>query len=145
LFLFGFTAAADSVSERSAIEKAVLEAMTKIERAAETLQVGSFYELALPEASIVQNGRVFASAEDARKSIEQAYQGIQKQEIAFRRQQVTVVSPTVALVTAESDSSATLTDGRSISFTSAWTVLFVLRDGQWRVLHAHTSVPPRQQ
>ncbi|RPJ86831.1 MAG: SgcJ/EcaC family oxidoreductase [Acidobacteria bacterium] len=144
LLLSGSAVAADPVSQQSAIEKAVLEAMAKIEQAAERLEAGSFYDLALPEGSIIQNGRLFASSEEARKSIEQAYQGIEKQEITFRRQQVTVVSPTVALVTAESDSSATLTDGREIAATSAWTVLFVLRDGQWKVLHAHTSVPPRQ-
>ncbi len=144
LFLFGSTLAEDSVSQQSTIEKAVLETMAKIEQAAERLQASRFSDLVLPQGSVIQNGRLFPTAEEARQSIEQAYQGVEKQEINFRRQKVTVLSPTVALVTAEADSSATLLDGRAISATSAWTVLFVLTDGQWKVLHAHTSVlPPR--
>jgi len=144
LLLFGSTLGADNASQQSDIEKSVLQAMAKIEQAAEHLQAGTFHDLVLPQGSIIQNGTLFPSAEDARRSIEQAYQGVEKQEINFRGQKVTVISPTVALVTAESDSSATLLDGRTISATSAWTVLFLLTDGQWKVLHAHTSVPPRR-
>ena len=142
--VFGSTLAADDVAQQSEIEKAVLEAMSKIEQAAEGLQASRFSEMVVPEGSVIQNGKLFASREEAQRSIELAYQGVEKQDITFRHQKVTVVSPTVALVTAEADSSATLADGRMISASSAWTVLFVLRDGQWKVLHAHTSVPPRR-
>ncbi len=144
LLLFGSTLGRDTMSQKSEIEKAVLEAMAKIEEAAEHLQAAKFSDLVAPEGSVIQNGKLFTSREEAQRSIEEAYKGVEKQEITFRRQQVTVVSPTVALVTAEADSSATLVDGRNISATSAWTVLFVLTDGQWKVLHAHTSVPPRR-
>ncbi len=143
-FLFGSVLAADNVPGQAAIEKAVLEAMAKIEQAAEGLQASRFSDLVVPEGSVIQNGKLFPSREEARQAIELAYQGVEKQEINFRQQKVTVISPAVALVTAEADSSATLVDGRTISATSAWTVLFVLADGQWKVLHAHTSVPPRR-
>jgi len=142
-FLVTFVFAGETVSQTSAIEKAVLEAMTRIEKAAEQLQADSFSDMVLPNGSVIQNGRLFPSREEAQRSIEAAYQRVEKQEITFTQQKVTVVSPTVALVTAESNSSATLVDGRTISATSAWTVLFMLTDGQWKVLHAHTSVPPR--
>lgn len=143
-FVFGSVLGADEASEQAAIKKAVLEAMSKIEQAAEGLQASRFSEMVVPEGSVIQNGKLFCSREEAQRFIEQAYQGVEKQEITFRQQHVTVVSPTVALVTAESDSSATLVDGRTVAPTTAWTVLFVLRDGQWKVLHAHTSAPPRQ-
>lgn len=143
LLIFGCALSADVASEQPAIEKAVLEAMAKIEAAAENVDAGSFSDIVLPEGSVILNGRLFASREEAQRSVEQAYQGVEKQDINFRRKHVTVVSPTVALVTADADSSAKLVDGRTISATSAWTVLFVLKDGQWKVLHAHTSVPPR--
>jgi uncharacterized protein (TIGR02246 family) len=143
-FLLASAPAAAAGSDQSATEKAVLEAMSKIEQAAEGLQASRFSEMVVPEGSVIQNGKLFPSREEAQRSIELAYQNVEKQDITFRELHVTVVAPTVALVTAESDSSATLADGRTVSATVAWTVLFVLRDGQWKVLHAHTSVPPRR-
>ena len=144
VFVFSSALAAEEAIQLPAIEKAVLEALAKIEQAAEGLQANRFSEMVVPEGSVIQNGKLFASREEAQQSIELAYRGVQKQEINFRQPNVTALSATVALVTAESDSSATLVDGRTITVSLAWTVLFVLRDGQWKVLHAHTSVPPRR-
>ena len=130
-------------SGTSETEKAVLAAMAKIEQAAESLQASSLSDLVLPQATVIQNGNLFLSRDEFQQAIEAAYKNLEKQEINFRRQQVTMVSPTVALLTAEADGKSTLTGGTTVSGTSAWTVLFVLTDGQWKVLHAHTSVPRR--
>jgi uncharacterized protein (TIGR02246 family) len=130
-------------SQASEAEKAVLAALAKIKQAAETLQASSLSELVLPQATVIQNGTLFRSRDEFQQAIDAAYKNLEKQEINFRRQQVTMVAPTVALVTAEAEGTSTLAGGTIVSGTSAWTVLFVLTDNQWKVLHAHTSVPRR--
>jgi hypothetical protein len=39
--------------------------------------------------------------------------------------------------------SATLTDGRNLDARFAVSLVFVRRDGQWKVLHGHYSVPAK--
>jgi ketosteroid isomerase-like protein len=42
---------------------------------------------------------------------------------------------------AEGTSSGTLKDGRYVEAPFAETIVFVQREGQWKVLHAHRSSP----
>ena len=57
---------------------------------------------------------------------------------------MTVLSPETALLVAEGESVATTTSGASFSAPFAQTVVFVLRDGAWKAIHAHQSSPPRR-
>ena len=71
------------------------------------------------------------------------YMGIAKVDRRFDNPQVTVISPDVALLVSEGTVSATLTDGRNLDARFAVSLVFVHRDGQWKVLHGHYSVPAK--
>jgi hypothetical protein len=61
----------------------------------------------------------------------------------YTQKRITVIAPTMALWVGEGTSSATLQDGRQISAPFAESILFVKKEGQWKVFHAHRSVPNR--
>ncbi len=55
-----------------------------------------------------------------------------------------MVSPTVALLIAEGESSVTTGQGESFTAPFAQTIVFVLTDdGIWKAIHAHQSSPRR--
>jgi ketosteroid isomerase-like protein len=142
--LTGFASAGEMGSaEREAIERAVLEVSAKMERAAEAMDADRLFEFVLEndKGSIIQGGRMLRTRSEALESTRTGLQGLEKVDYVFHQQHVTVVSPTVALVTAEGSSSLQTTDGRTVTLPFAQSVLFVLSDGQWKVLHAHRSFP----
>jgi hypothetical protein len=90
---------------------------------------------------IVENGRLELTRAAALQSTVRGLQGIERLEYTYARDHVTVLSPTSALWVASGTAAATLSDGREITAPFAESILFVERDGEWRVLHAHRSVP----
>jgi ketosteroid isomerase-like protein len=72
------------------------------------------------------------------------FQGLARLSYAYTRQSIAVISPTTALWVGEGSATATLQDGREVGGPFAETLLFVRRDGQWKVMHAHRSTPSRQ-
>ena len=62
----------------------------------------------------------------------------------FDRQDITFLSPTVALAVGDGVSTADLQDGRSFTRRFAQSVLLVLTNGEWKVFHSHRSFPPAQ-
>jgi hypothetical protein len=48
-----------------------------------------------------------------------------------------------AVLAAEGESTATTTAGQAFTTPFAQTVVFVLRDGAWKAIHAHQSAPRR--
>jgi ketosteroid isomerase-like protein len=64
-------------------------------------------------------------------------------ERRFDSPQVTVISSDVALLVADGTTTAMLTDGRTIESRFAVSLLFVRREGRWKLLHGHYSMPNR--
>jgi hypothetical protein len=52
-----------------------------------------------------------------------------------------VISDEAALLTGNGTSTVTLGDGRRLSGPFAVSLVFVQRDGAWKVLHGHYSTP----
>jgi ketosteroid isomerase-like protein len=69
--------------------------------------------------------------------------GVTKIDRRFLNPQVTVVSAEVALLASEGTVAATLTDGRTIEGRFAVSLVFVRKDGQWKLPHGHYSAPVR--
>jgi hypothetical protein len=67
--------------------------------------------------------------------------GISRLEYRWKREHVTVLSAEVALLTADGESVATTTEGQVFTTPFAQTVVFVMREGHWKALHAHQSSP----
>jgi hypothetical protein len=134
-----------SASENARIEQEVVSANEQMNKAAESLDVGKFFDWILDEAkgSIIQDGRLFQTRDEAKAAVERGYQGVRTLNRTFDQTFVTVLSKESALVSSSGVSRIALMDGRSFEAPFAVSLVFVLRDGQWKVLQGHYSTPNR--
>jgi hypothetical protein len=150
VFLGGGLHAADcgtpADSTRPAVEKAVLEAHDRMTRAAAEPDAEKMFAFILDAGpgTIIQNGVYMNSRRDALDAVKKGLQGVEKVERSFDQTRVTVLSPNAALVTGDGTTTITLMDGRVFTSPFAVTEVFVLRNGEWKMLHGHHSVPNRQ-
>ena len=129
----------------AAIEKAVLETNATMTQAANSLNADAFFEYILDSAKgvIIQNGTLFKTRQEALEAVRRGFLGIAKLERQIDNPQVTVVSPELALLTGEGTTHATFTDRREITTHFAVSLIFQLKNDQWKVLHGHYSTPLR--
>ena len=135
-----------SSGEDAAVVGAVLAANADMVAAANRMDLDAFFG-AMIEADrtmIVQNGAIFQTRAEARVSVERGLRGIARVDRRFDNPQVTVISPETALLVSEGSVTATLNDGREMIGRFAVSLIFVLRDGQWKLLHGHYSTPMAQ-
>jgi uncharacterized protein (TIGR02246 family) len=133
----------DTTSEQ-AIKKAVLETNARMTQAADKVDVEAFFSHITDPCVIIQNGTVFKTRQEAMQAVKRGFAGIAKVDRRFENPLVTVISPDVALLSAEGTVSATLTDGRTMDGGRfAVSMVFVRKDGQWKVMHGHYSMPAR--
>jgi ketosteroid isomerase-like protein len=127
-------------------EKAVQARLDEIQRAAEALDAEKVFSFVLDNerGALVQNGKLFLTRKEALDSTREGFRGVEKVEYRFEQQQVTLLSPTVALATGEGVSSATATSGKNFSTRFAQSVVLLLTNGEWKVFHAHRSFPRNQ-
>ena len=132
--------------DEAAIEKAVLAAHAKMGEAEQALDVEKFFQ-SIPDFDtglIIQDGTLFKTRQEALNTVRAGFQGVTKIERTYTQKYVTVLSPETAVLTASGTSSVTLLDGRTLSGPFAASMVFVLRDGQWRLLQGHYSAPNPQ-
>jgi ketosteroid isomerase-like protein len=134
----------DSASRE--IQRSVLARLAEIQNAAQALDPDKVFSFVLENdaGALAQNGKLFLTRKEALEATKQGFQGLQKVSYRFDEQHVTVLSPTVALATGEGSSSATLDDGRTLTTRFAQSVVLVLTNGEWKVLHSHRSFPSAQ-
>jgi ketosteroid isomerase-like protein len=134
---------AASESEQAAIVQAVLETNARMTQAANSLNVDAFFEFIVDtdKGLIVQNGSIFRTRREAIEAVKRGQQGVAKIDRRMENPQVTVIAPDAALLVADGSVAATLDDGRVIDSRFAVSVVFVRRDGKWKVLHGHYSMP----
>jgi len=139
--LAGSAAGADT----KAIEEAVLAVSAEMTKAGETVDADRLfsYMLDTDKVSVIQNGVVMTTREEALEQVRSSLRGIAAIRYDWKHQYVSVLSPEVAVLAAEGTSTATTTAGQTFSTPFAQTVVFVLRDGRWRAIHAHQSAPRR--
>src|SRR5689334_25318176 len=87
-----------TVSARTAIEKAVLEVNAQMTRAAEDRDIDRLFSfmLANDRGSIIQSGNLFETRENALAAVKRNFQGVVAIRYRWKRQLVTVISPTLA-------------------------------------------------
>jgi hypothetical protein len=130
-------------ADTKTVEEAVLAVHAEMTRAGEAVDVDRLfsYMLDTDKGSVVQNGVVLATRQEALERVRGDLRGIRSIQYRWQRQLVTVLSPEVALLTAEGESAVTTTAGGTFTAPFAQTVVFVLRDGEWKAIHAHQSSP----
>jgi len=142
--LFAQPKPAEANAGDEAIKKAVLDTNAKMTAAANNVDVEKFFTYMTDPCVIIQNGTVFKTRQEAKEAVKRGFAGVAKIDRRFDDPQVTVVSPDVVLLSAEGSVSATLSDGRTMDGGRfAVSLIFVRRDGQWKVMHGHYSVPAR--
>ena len=147
LGIFVSVAAGGSVSTQRADTKSVEDAilavsaeMTKAGEAADADRLFS-YMLETDKGSVIQNGLLLATRREALDLVRSNLARASRVQYRWKRQYVTVLSPEAAVLTAEGESTVTATSGDTFTTPFAQTVVFVLRAGSWKVIHAHQSAP----
>jgi hypothetical protein len=139
LFLMPAALAADDED----IRKAVLEVHARMMQAAQALDADKMFAF-IREAgpgTIIDDGVVRKSRQEALDTVKRGFQAVTRAERKYSRTDVTVLAPTVALLTGEGVASFVLADGRTVSAPFAVSEVFVFSGGEWKVVHGHHSVP----
>jgi ketosteroid isomerase-like protein len=129
--------------DAAAVEKAVLEAHHEMVAAADALDAEGFFAFILDTAAgpVIQDGRLFPTRAEALEVVERSFEGVATIERVYESEEVTPISGEAALLTGEGTSTVTLEDGRSFQSPFAVSLVFVLKEEGWRVLHGHYSAP----
>ena len=132
-----------SPADSKSVEEAILAVQADMTRAAEAVDADRLFGhmLDTDKGSIIQDGRVMATRQEALEKTRGDLAGIRSIQYRWLRQYVTVLSPENALLVAEGESVVTTTSGASFAVPFAQSVVFVLRDGAWKAIHAHQSSP----
>lgn len=133
------------IEQEHAIEKDIIEVQAKMQQAAQRGDVDALYEyvLEMDKGVIIEDGRIRWTRQEALNATTQGLQGLKDLSYRYSQKRIAVISPAMALWVGEGTSSATLQDGRQIAVPFAESILFVQKEGQWKVFHAHRSVPNR--
>jgi hypothetical protein len=132
-----------SIEQQQAIEKAVLETQAQMTEAEINLDTEKLFSY-IPDFDkglILQDGRLFKTRQEALDAVKKGFKGITQLKRVYEQTYVTVISPQTALLTAQGTTTVTLSDGRVFSGPFAMSTLYVLRDGSWKALHGHYSIP----
>ncbi|MBI5380563.1 MAG: nuclear transport factor 2 family protein [Opitutae bacterium] len=127
----------------AAIEQAVLETNERMIEAANSLDADAFFAYILDsdKGLIIQNGVRFKTRQEALAAVKRGFAGIAKLERRIDDPLITVVSPELAVLTGEGNTVATLADGRVMTRRFAVSLIFQRKDGQWKLLQGHYSMP----
>ena len=130
-------------ADTKAIEEAILAVNAEMSKAGEAVDADRLFSFMLDtdKGSIIQNGVMMATRQEALQQVRGNLGGISKIQYSWKSQHVTVLSTEVALLTAEGESTATTTAGERFTTPFAQTVVFILKDGSWKAIHAHQSSP----
>jgi uncharacterized protein (TIGR02246 family) len=139
----GGVAASARAADTKAVEEAVLAVNAEMTRAGEAVDADRLfgYMLDTDKVSVIQNGVVLTTRQEALEQVRRNLGRVASLKYDWKRQYVTVLSPEVAVLAAEGQSTATTTAGQTFTTPFAQTVVFVLRDGRWKAIHAHQSTP----
>ena len=137
---------AASEPEEKNIETAVLRTSAQMTEAGQALDADRLFSFMLESSkgSVIQNGVIALTREQALDQVRRGFRGLSKIEYRWKQQLVSVLSPTIAILIAEGESTATTKQGDTIVTPFAQTNVFVLTDGRWKVLHAHHSSSARR-
>ncbi len=130
--------------DTKSIEDAVLAVNAEMTKAGETQDADRLFSYILDndKGAIIQNGVLMATRQEALDRVKSVLRpGSRRIQYQWKRQYVTVLSPEVALLTAEGVVMATAGSGDTITTPLAQSIVFVKKGGAWKALHAHQSMP----
>jgi ketosteroid isomerase-like protein len=144
LLCASFSSTKESVKpDYTAIEKKIKDTYAEITKAVERIDANEIFSYVLEndKGCLIQRGKIVLTRKEALESYKEDSRDIKKVTYKFDKKYVTVISPQTAVLAAEGSFEATTADGRTFGSPFAQTVVFVLKDNKWKVLHSHTSRP----
>ena len=125
-----------------AIERAVIAKHAEVIGYAEQLDAEKLYGVIAEggKGTVIQDGRVL-TRQEALDSSELAYEGFKSQKIEILQQYVRVLSPEIAVLTAQGRYAITTDTGETVSSDFAVTSVFVLQENEWKIVYGHHSTP----
>jgi uncharacterized protein (TIGR02246 family) len=135
-----------SQADPKSIEAAVLAAHDGMTRAGEAADADRLfrYMAETDKGSVIQNGVILLTRQAALDQVRNNLRGVSSVKYDWKRRLVTVLSPEIAVLVAEADATITRASGDSFTAPLAQTIVFVLKDGSWKAIHAHHSSPRAQ-
>jgi len=130
----------------AAVEAAVLAVHDEMTRAGEAGDADRLFSYMMDTStgSVIQNGVILATRAEALEQVRSNLRGVSKVQYTWRRRLVTVLSPEIAVLAVEGDSTVAMAAGGSFSTPLAQTIVFVLKNGQWKAIQACHSLPRAQ-
>ena len=129
--------------QQDTVRAAIRGTHRAMQDAASRLDATALYAYVLDTSTppIAEDGVLLATRATALSSTQAGLSALSRLSYKYTHQSITLISKDAALWVAEGTVTAALQDGREITAPFAETIVFVSRDGQWKVLHAHRSAP----
>jgi len=127
----------------AAEQQKVVAAYDGMIASAEALNIDELFRQVLDndEGALAVNGQLLLTRAAALERTRANFSGIAKLKYHVTERHVTMLATGAAVLVATGTTEAELADGRSFSSAFVHTVVFVERDGVWRVIHSHQSTP----
>jgi hypothetical protein len=137
--------AALSKEQTEAIQKAVLASHREMIKAMKKLDVEKFYDYIIEsgEGTIVQEG-FWATRKKSLERTKKNLEGVKQINYEFSKEIVNVLSPETAIFIGRGKNTVTQDTGEVAYIDFAVTSVFVLKDGTWKMVHGHYSIPNSQ-
>ena len=92
-------------------------------------------------SGFISQGVYYQSFEDLMKVVNNNMRGIKSIKTNISNKKITILSDSVAMLSASGNNSVALEDGRTFTSGFAWTFVYSKVDGKWKVIHSHMSNP----
>lgn len=133
----------ESKIDNASIEAAILNTYDEIMVVAEKVDVDKMFDYVLEndKGCLVSDGKLVMTRQAAIDNYRNNSRNIASVDYIMDKKLVTVVSAETAIMAAEGRYELTTVNGDKFGSPMAQSIIFVLKDGQWKVLHSHTSLP----
>lgn len=130
-------------AERSAIEKIIIAKHQKMSESSSHLDADAVWSHFVGNDSgiFAIEGKLTLSRDEALNSARTSYGNLKEMHTKMQQEYATVLSPESAVFTGTGIVDGVLKSGDSFEVPFAITVVYVLRDGDWKAIHMHESTP----
>lgn len=91
------------------------------------------------QAGFITNGTYYARFDSVMKNFTDRSRRILRQTISFQNKKITVLSGTLALLTASGETRVDTVDGKSFNVRFFWSFVYARINDHWKVIYSHQS------
>ena len=125
----------------SRIEQEIDSVFTIMVKAAETLDAQKLRQGVDDryQAGFITNGMYYAQFDSLMNNFTSRSQGVLRQTISLQKKKITVLSGSLALLTARGEARVDAADGRTFEAKFLWSFVYARLNDQWKVIQSHQS------